>query len=477
MIRRILQVLTFLLPLSSIGQILSDSIIINSITFANNYTGGDTLYGVDKYSIVRHGNNYRLNNKSINKDKVVGLLQELSMPNNSTNSLTKYDIDTIWVKNNAEQLLQLYPDKDRVEWNQEQRTFIYDKLTNIDNHQRQLAYYLNSGCCYTMHNNYRYQFQIKVYANGNLTDHISSRKRVWGYYFPWTNSKSDTLYNYEIENSLNKLLSLKSKVKAPMSGNTLLEYLVKNIVDNNMQVLYKLSAYSYINEINELKSDFEIISFEEVYRRGRYIWNESKTMKIQLRNKSMLQNVTLCFLASKQGNTIYSRDSIKKEHKTITDRIQSIEFIKNYLVQNPKSKLDIYYFNNNGINDYNIESVNKNPETWVRHDKYVESLKWYEKSNIAPSFDLNEAIRVSRQNDCGCNYRFDNAYIKKAIFFEIIDEYRNSSIWFLLPDDKVLLYLMQGDKVLNYSYTDFGNVTHLQYPCVLFDKEGQQIKK
>jgi hypothetical protein len=477
MIRSIILVLTFLLPLCSFGQVLPDSVVINSITYVNNYNGGDTLYGIDKYSIVRHGSNYTLNSKSINKEKVVLLLQELAVPSNSINTLIKYGVDTAWVRNNPEDLLKLYPDKDRVEWNQEQRKFIYGKLTSIKDHQRQLDYYLNSGCCYTMHNSYRYQFQINVYANGNLTDQISSRKKVWGYYYPWTNSKSDTLYNYEIENKVNKLLSLKSKAKAPISGNKLLEYLVKNIVDNNMQALYKLSAYSYLNEINELKSHFEIVSFEEVYGRGRYIWNEPKTMKIQLKNQSMFQNVNLCFLASKQGNTIYTRDSLKKEYKTITDRIQSIEFIKNHLNQNPKSKLDIYYFNNNGINDYNIESVNKNPSEWVKHDKWLEGLKWDSLHNIKLSFDVNESIKTSERVNCGCNYRFERSYIERAIFFEIHDSNHNSSIWFLLPDNKVLLYLMQGDKVLNFSHSEFGKLAGLQYPCVLFDKSGQRIDK
>jgi hypothetical protein len=477
MISRTLQALAFLLPLGSIGQSLPDSIIINYNTYIQSYSGGDTLYRVEKYAIIRHGSHYRLNNKSINKNEIIGLLQELTVPSNSTNSLTKYGIDTTWIKKNPEQLLKLYPGKGEVEWNKEQRTFLYNKLTNIKDHQRQLNSHLRSGCCYSMHNSYRNQFQLKTYINGNLVENMYSRKRISGYFYPWTNSKTDTLYNFEIESKLNRLLSLKRKIKAPMSGTNLLDYLVKNTVDNNMQALYKLSAYSYLNEINELKSDFEIVSFEEVYGRGRYIWNEPKTMKIQLTNKSMLQNVTLCFLASKQGNTIYSRDSIKKEYKTIIDRVQSIDFIKNYLTQNPKSKLDIYYFNNNGINAYNIENVNKSPEAWLRHEKYVESLQWYEKTNTTPGFDLDDAIRTSQQIDCGCNYRFDQAYIKQAIFFEIVDEYGNNSIWFLLPDNKVLLYLMEGDRVLNYNSTDFGITAHLDYPCVLFDGAGQQIRR
>jgi hypothetical protein len=228
----------------------------------------------------------------------------------------------------------------------------------------------------------------------------------------------------------------------------LLKYLVNKIVDNNMQSLYKLSAYSYQKEIEELKTDFDIISFEEVYGRGRYIWDEPKTMRVVLKNQLMLNNVSLIFLDSKQGNTIYSRDSIKKDYKQIIKRIQSISFITDYLKTNPNSKLDIYYFNNKGINKYNIESVNKNPTDWKKHDVFLESIKRYDTLAIKPSYANEEAIGVSKQVYCGCNFRFDRSYIEKAIFFEIEDDNKNNSIWFLLPDDKVLLYRKQPSKYL-----------------------------
>ena len=152
-------------------------------------------------------------------------------------------------------------------------------------------------------------------------------------------------------------------------------------------------------------------------------------------------------------------------------------FITDYLSRNPKSKLDIYYFNNKVINEYNIESFNKNPREWAKHDKYVESLNWYAKSNIHPSFGIDKAIKTSMQNDCGCNYRFDRSFIGNAIFFEITDDNESNSIWFLLPNGKILLYLMQGSKVLNYNYKEFGASAGLQYPCVVFDNQGGILTK
>src|SRR5690606_672504 len=93
---------------------------------------------------------------------------------------------------------------------------------------------------------------------------IKSRKYSAGYKQPWTNEKNETLYNIQIENKLNDLLAISSKTIKPLYGKKLLKHFVNKIVDTKLEKLYELSAYTYINEIEELKSDFEILSFGEV---------------------------------------------------------------------------------------------------------------------------------------------------------------------------------------------------------------------
>jgi len=163
-----------------------------------------------------------------------------------------------------------------------------------------------------MHNSYKNEFIVKFYNKGAISNEVKSRKYVWGYKMPWTNQTGETIYNYNIETTLKDILSTKENLKALLTGAKLQKYLVNRIIDGYMSSLYKLSAYSYQKEIDELTTDFKVVSFEEVYGRGRYIWNETKTMKIVLKNNLMYDNVNLVFLASKYGNSIYSRDSIKK---------------------------------------------------------------------------------------------------------------------------------------------------------------------
>ena len=477
---RLIIALLLLTSLSAAGQTLPDSIVITKNTYVNSFTeDGDNLYGTERFSMLLKGNRYILNGERIAKSKIVDFLSAINETSNKDNSLLNYQIDTSWIKNNASKLLTYYSNKKSFAWNEKQKEAIYKELTNLDNYRKELTNYLSSGCCYTMHNSYKNEYIIQVYVNDSVAEEIKSRKYVWGYKMPWTNKSGDTLYNDDIEKELGKILRTKSKTQDPLKGDKLLGYLVNRIVDNNQSTLYVLSAYTYLNEIEELKSDFQILSFNEVQGRGRYIWNEPATMRVRLKNKYMLDNVNLVFLASQTGNTIYSRDSLKKDYKRYIDRVQSINFISSYLKSHPDTRLDIYYFNNKGINDYNIESVNKNPKEWKLHDDYLKSLETSQKLGVKFSFDIDQAIKTSEQVHCGCNYRFDRVYLEQAIFFEVRDDAGNSSIWFLLPDDKVLLYIMDSSTTLDFKRSDFNSMKEygLIYPCALFDRNGNRVTK
>lgn len=476
---RLLITLLLFTSFSAVGQTLPDSIIITKNTYVNSFTESDNLYETQKISVLRKRNSYIVNGDRIGKSKITDFLSAINSPSNNNNSLTKYQIDTTWIKNTPSELLSYYKNGQEFAWNEKQKEFIFKELTNLDNYRKELKDYLSSGCCYTMHSSYKNEYIIQLFSNAKVTEEIKSRKFVWGYKMPWTNQSGDTLYNYDIETTLGRILKTKEKINSPLTGTNLVSYLVSKIIDNNMSTLYVLSAYSYLSEIEELKSDFEILSFNEVQGRGRYIWDEPATMRVRLKNKNMLDNVNLVFLASKTGKTIYSRDSLKKDYKRYVDRVQSINFIASYLKSHPDTRLDIYYFDNKGINDYNIESVNKNPKDWKLHDDYLKSLETSQKLGVKFSFDIDQAINTSQQVHCGCNYRFDKSYLEQAIFFEIRDDAGNSSIWFLLPDDKVLLYIMDSATTLNFKRSDFNDKKEygLIYPCALFDMNGNRVTK
>ena len=112
----------------------------------------------------------------------------------------------------------------------------------------------------------------------------------------------------------------------------------------------------------------------------------------------------------------------------------------------------------------------------------MQIMKLYDASDIKPSFDIENSIKTSERNNCGCNYRFDRAFIEKGIFFEITSSQNASSIWFLLPDNTLLLYHVQsyhldGTKVLDIELSEYGENINLPWACLLFDSNGKLIVK
>lgn len=473
------------------GQSLPDkiSIVQNTYEYAS-LSDTVTLYKSDTIVLT-------------NKRKISKLLAALAKYDTEEQLLIKFGIDTAFIHNNPDEVLKLYDERTKIDWNVKQKEYIFKKLNDgnvwreeinnyISNYTPQKTYHRFSIArflkfrrvfiCGMGMPTYRSEYVIAVYNGNNMTHIFKSRRSTSGYNFPYKDELNRLVYNYKIDEQLGEIFKHKIKIEQPLTGNDLLKYVVNTIVNNNRQELYKLSAYSYEKEISELSSDFSIMSSEEVYGRGRYIWDEPKTIKITLKNNYMLPNVYLQFLDSQYGETLYARDSIKKDYKEIISRVQAIPFIADYLRQDSSARLDIYYFNNSTINTYNIDGVNKNPTEWKKQDDYMEGLKWYEKNNIKPSFDIDEAIRISERNHCGCNYKFDSDFIKKAIFIEITSTTNASSIWFLLPDDTMLLYHVESyhlkyASVLDMKLDKLGNGIQLPFACLRFDKNGKLMAK
>lgn len=413
-----------------------------------------------------------------NSKKNNQLISELENTKSINQLFTETKIDTTVISQNPKQLIKYYDDK-YIRWNTQQVDYISGKLSKIETYKNYFANYLQSGCCIQMHQRYRDEYVIKVFENNILTNTYTSRKSLPNTKkIPWTDTDSLQNYNQFIDKLFFEIIEREKQYQELLAGKDLIKYLAKEIIDYNKPTIYELSAYDYFDELNELKSDFEILNIGEIYGRGRYIWNEPKTFYARLTNALMLPQVNIMFLATKKGKTIYSRDRIKTDYKDIVKRVQKIEFLTNFIKQNPTVSLDIYYFNNRSINDYNIDNFNKNSKQWIIHDEFLERIKKYETEDPKPTYANEDAIRVSKQLYCGCNYRFEKEFAEKAIFFELKnEETKENSTWYLLPDKTVLLYLMQGEKVLDYEYTKFGKFKGIQYPCVLFDLNGNIIDK
>lgn len=478
-VRGLLYAFTLIMPMAAQSQTMPDSVIVIKNMYANmGWTDGvdrDSLYSANKYVFKRSTTSYESDKNTVDYSLVKDLISEINDTDNLRNTLDRYGLDTAWIKANAAKALKTLPYAKRFAWNRQQTELINKELVKIKYYEDGFAEYLANGCCYTMHSNYRYEYIMRLYHNGQLISEITSRKQNWGYRYPWTNDQGKKLYSFKIENILDSLVNSRRKVISPMLGHDLFKKLADRILQINSEALRRLAPYTYERELDELKSAFTISSFSEMSGYGGY--HGDPKIQVILHNTEMIPNVSIEFLASKQGKTIYPRDSVIKGYKYVVDRVQSVKFIVDYLKANPQQSLHILYFDNKPINKYNIDHINKNPEEWKKYKADVEGYKWYERNNIKPSFDIEEALKTSERLYCGCNYRFSNEVMEGSIVFIIDDKEKEHSRWVLLPDNTVLLFYMSGEKVLNYSYNDFGKYPGLQEPCIRFDGNGKIAPK
>ncbi len=328
------------------------------------------------------------------------------------------------------------------------------ELKNIGNYYSALKNFLYSST-------YPYNIEPSSTIDLEYNDTIIKLERYGIIPWEFSNTPKRT-FNINISKSLLKIFEDKMFVY-DFSGDKdhfieiLLEnYVVHKINDDLKNISYK----QFSKEIDELKKEFQILSIEEESGSSRYYDSDNQKFKIELKNSFMKDNVYLqCFLYNYNGK-LYSRDTILKEYKDIVDRVQSIEFINDYLSKNPKSRLDIYYFNNGGINDKVIKGFNGSPKGWKEYDK-----------------DKSEGKEGFLKLDCGCNFRLDNEYLKESIVFDLEDEDKLQSTWILLPDNTLVLYILDSDSIFNYSRKGLGfDQEHsLIEPCKKFDRKGNII--
>lgn len=350
-------------------------------------------------------------------------------------------------------------------------------MGELDTYKAYFSSYISAGCCIHMHQRYREQYVIEVYENNRQAEVYTSRKSLRGARkIPWSDTLGTSNYNPNIEKYFFKLIGSKKGYEKILTGERLTNYLVNEIANYYESYLRDLSAYDYYRYFNALSAEFEIMKIGSAGGITGIYLGGGKYYYARLRSKSFLSQVDLFFYASKRGNNLYTPDSLLADYQHIADKVQDVTFIVEFLEKNKSTGLSLYYFDNKPINTYVVDLFNANPKRWLMHDRFLALKKGFENADSLPSYVNEDAERVSKELYTGCNYRFEKDFVENSIMFQLRDsERRECSTWILLPDDSVLLYSMQGEKVLQYHYSDFGKFKGLQRPCVLFNKTGAII--
>ena len=472
--RATLYILLLLISSNSLYASLPDSILIKD--FAS-YLFPVPAVNHTKYSIVKKSNNYvvyqtysfvhnrkiteknhiRTEVKKLSLKSIEGFINLLEDTNYIEPKLIYFGISKEIVENNSDIHFEFIEDNYHY-WKDFQVDYVKKELCQFGHFQNAFD---------SLYAKYNYQeksqkFNILIYKDGDLEKEISPSLATFG--LPWKiNSKKN--YNPQIGITISKFFPKNAYPKSiHLNGTTesLLNILTNQIYDEKCKKIVDiLAVQEFDEELSELEPEFQIIEKAEYSNHGRYvdIKNQNEPLiRIVLKNKKMFQNMELRYFISKQGNSLYPRDSLINDYPYMIDKVKEISFLMEYLKSDSTSKLIVYYFDNNGMNDYLINSFNTNKEQWEIFDN----------GNKKTEFE---------HLYCGCNLRLEKEYLNRAIMFELKQQH-GSSIWFLLPDGTLILHHFSGRKVYKYTNIDMETSgSSVQFVCKKFDKYGNIISK
>lgn len=205
---------------------IADSIVIVRDTYQDNY-----LLAFPRKVIVT------------SKCKIKRFISELEKVDTQKNILTKFKVDVDLIKTKPEELLDLYDDRNKInyDWNVKQKEYIYKKLSNIDNYLDVIKIYFARGSMYSGHG-IEYQFLIKIYHNGHVINSYMSQKRnLYGYNIPYVDKNGNNIYNYNVDKLINRLFNDPVKRGKPLRSMNLLKRLVREIISNNGGELFDMN--------------------------------------------------------------------------------------------------------------------------------------------------------------------------------------------------------------------------------------------
>lgn len=469
-LRRIFQF--FCLCLCSLGlcsaAVLPDSIVIyDGFSYMRSYTYTYVLKPKGKQYILykvyeQHAgldtvtvSEERRRIGSVTAEQVKRLIAALEDTGFAKLEPRNFGFDKAWQEANASKMLG-YAKERRTYWTPAQEAYMLAALKDPARLRDALKKEVGREGVYVI-SRPRYDFRVVLYYRNRAPFSIEADANPLG--MPWI-LHGRLSYNPALPRWFADLLP---ETEASANRNRfraefgLPEELSKSICDGLKTQLDSLAAAAIMAELLPLKPVFEISGAREHGYFGRYISSKEQLYKVSLRNGYMHPQLSLQYMVSRTGTELYPRDSLLREWKSTVGRVQDIPFLREFLDGNSARRLDLYYFNNSGMNPYLKDGFNKNPEEWARYDKDPD-----------PRF---------RQLYCGCDLRLPDAWLDEALFFELFDEENNASIWIVLPDDTPVLYHFSGPQVYRYSSADMGtNGGGVQYACKKFNPDGS-IKK
>ena len=339
-----------------------------------------------KYEIIRTFQNE--NGKHKRKQKKIGNIEANEIERlidliktDSTYELNFKNFSEKFTQNNASDFIKENGDNYWIT-SDIQKEFLLDNLTKPNKVENNLKSYFRdydqSGWIDGSSTEISISF---IYRNINVT---IVTKSILEYALPININNKDH-YNPELSRIIAKIIpSSKTNRQLQLSGNGLFNSIAKETISNNRRKLDGLEVLSYTSEIDSLKKHFKVTNLRVVNGTSSTNWNGEKRFNCQLWDTSNNYNVSIMYSSKIDSNKVmYPPSIIIDKYENLVPKLLTIDFFRNYLLENDKRKISIIFDDNTCFTVKTKERVLGDCKNEIDFDNSLFLAVWTENSELS----------------------------------------------------------------------------------------------
>jgi len=339
-----------------------------------------------KYEIIRTFQNE--NGKQKKKQKKIGVINAKEIERlidfiktDSTYELQFKNFSDKFTQNNASDFIKENGDNYWIT-SDIQKEFLLDNLTKPEDVENNLKSYFKdydqSGWIDGS------STEISISFNLNNEKVIIVSKSILEYALP-VNINNKDFYNPELSRLLANIIpSSKTNRHRQLSGDGLFNSVARETISNNRRKLDGLEVLSYNTEIDGLKKHFKVTNLRVVNGTSSTNWNGEKRFNCQLWDTTNNFNLSIMYSSKIDSNkVVYPPSIIIDKYDNLVKQLLSIEFFRNYLLENDKRKISIIFDDNNCFTEKTKEGVIRECNNEIDFDNSLFLAVWNENSGLS----------------------------------------------------------------------------------------------
>lgn len=263
-----------------------------------------------------------------------------------------------------------------------QKDFLLDNLTRPEKVENNLRSYFKDYDQSGWIDGSSTEISISFIYNNKKVTIVT--KSILEYALPINLNNKDH-YNPELSRLLGNIIpSSKTNRQSQLFGKALFNSVAIKTIGNNRRKLDGLEVLDYKSEIDSLKKYFKVTNHRVVNGTSSTNWNGEKRFNCKLWDTTSNFNVSIMYSSKIDSNkVIYPVSIIINRYDSLFSKLLSIEFFRNYLLENDKRKISIIFDDNSCFTEKTKEKVLRDCKNEIDFDNSLFLAVWNENDGLS----------------------------------------------------------------------------------------------